>query len=123
MAGDWQGAIERARAHSPFLALALSRQSELAALLERGEGEAALALAKSAGEDDVGTALRRERLALATTLAIGDLAGAFPLNFVMAELSAFYKAARATAKSPPSVSISQRVPRASRCRASSLRSA
>ena len=89
MAADWQGAIERARAHSPFLALALSRQPELAALLERGEGEAALALAKSAGEDDVGTALRRERLALAATLAVGDLAGAFPLNFVMAELSAF----------------------------------
>jgi len=89
MAGDWQGAIERARAHSPFLALALSRQPELAALLEHGEGEAALALAKAPYEGDVATALRRERLALATALAVGDLAGAFPLDAVMADLSAF----------------------------------
>src|SRR6187549_1148495 len=89
MAGDWQGAIERARAHSPFLALALQRQPELTALLERGDGEAALALAKAAGEGGVPTALRHQRLALATALAIGDLAGAFPLDFVMNELSGF----------------------------------
>ena len=91
MQGDWQGAIERARAHSPFLELALRRQPALAELLERGDGEAALALARAAGKDagDVPVALRRERLALATALAVGDLAGAFPLDRVMAELSAF----------------------------------
>ncbi len=58
-------------------------------LLEEGEGEEALAWTKSAGEgaDGTGVALRRERLALATALAIGDLAGAFPLSRVMEELS------------------------------------
>ena len=39
MTGDWQGAIERARAHAPFLAVALDRQPPLAQLLARGEGE------------------------------------------------------------------------------------
>jgi glutamate-ammonia-ligase adenylyltransferase len=91
MDSDWQGAIERARAHAPFLALALDRQPELAGLLGRGEGEAALDWARTAGEGaaDIGTALRRERLALATALALGDLAGAIPLERVMTELSAF----------------------------------
>jgi glutamate-ammonia-ligase adenylyltransferase len=89
MQGDWQAAIDRARAHAPFLALGLDRQPELAGLLGQGEGDAALAWARAAGEGapDVGAALRRERLALATALAIGDLAGAFPLAQVMAELS------------------------------------
>ena len=91
MQGDWQNAIERARAHSPFLDLALRRQPALAELLERGDGEAALAFARQAGEGaaDVPTALRRERLALAAALAVGDLAGEFPLERVMAELSRF----------------------------------
>ena len=89
MQGDWQNAIERARAHSPFLELALRRQPDLAALLERGEEQAAFAWARSAGTEapDVPTALRRERLALATALAIGDLAGVVPLKRVMTELS------------------------------------
>src|SRR5690606_19798482 len=91
MQADWQAAIERAGRHSPFLELALRRQPALTALLERGEGEEALAAARDAGADapDVATALRRERLALAAALAIGDLAGAFALERVMAELSAF----------------------------------
>lgn len=91
MQGDWQDAIERARAHSPFLELALQRQPELTGILERGDAEAALEFARAAGDDasDVPVALRRERLALATALAIGDLAGEFPLERVMAELSAF----------------------------------
>ncbi|MEE4153313.1 MAG: bifunctional [glutamate--ammonia ligase]-adenylyl-L-tyrosine phosphorylase/[glutamate--ammonia-ligase] adenylyltransferase [Erythrobacter sp.] len=87
----WTNAVERARAHAPFLARALDRQSELAELLAAGQGEAALAFAQGAGAGagDVGTALRRERLALATAIAIGDLAGAFPLARVVAELTAF----------------------------------
>jgi len=87
MDGNWLQAIGRARDHSPFLALALERQRDLTNLLERGEGEAALAFAKDATGPEVGIALRRQRLALATTLAIGDLAGAFPLSRVMVELS------------------------------------
>ncbi|QIQ87356.1 bifunctional [glutamate--ammonia ligase]-adenylyl-L-tyrosine phosphorylase/[glutamate--ammonia-ligase] adenylyltransferase [Erythrobacter sp.] len=87
---DWTGALERARAHAPFLARALDRQEELAAMLAAGEGEAALERARALGEsEDVEPALRRERLALATALAIGDLAGAFPLARVTGELTAF----------------------------------
>lgn len=91
---DWGNAIARARAEAPFLALGLDRQPELAQLLAAGDGNAALEWARRAGEaagddlDALGVALRRERLAFATALAIGDLAGAFPLAQVVGELSA-----------------------------------
>ena len=60
-------------------------------LLGNGQADAALVWAKAAGHetDDVGVALRREKRALALTVAIGDLAGAFPLARVMTELSQF----------------------------------
>ena len=89
MDGDWQDAIARARAHSPFLSRMLDRFPDIAALLARGEGEQALAAAKAAGSglDDTGVALRRERHAMALALGIGDLAGAVPLERVMQELS------------------------------------
>jgi len=87
---DWDSALARARAHAPFLARALDRQPELAALLAAGKGEAALVWARAQGEHpDTAVALRRERLALATALALGDLAGAFPLARVVEELTAF----------------------------------
>ncbi len=87
---DWASALARARAHAPFLARALDRQPDLAALLAAGEGEAALALARShSAHPDTEVALRRERLALAAALAVGDLAGAFPLARVVEELTAF----------------------------------
>ena len=91
MTADWQGAIERARANAPFLANLLARDAALRELIEAGEGETALAAAKRAGDGvtDTGVALRHERRALALALAIGDLAGAFPLTRVMEELSAF----------------------------------
>ncbi len=87
---DWKGALERARVHAPFLARALDRQPQLAELLAEGDGEGALDWAKAAGNDsDPAVALRLERLALATSVAVGDLAGAFPLQKVVAELSDF----------------------------------
>ena len=88
---DWTGALERAQAHAPFLSQALNRLPDLAAILANGDGEAALAWARAAGQghEDVGVALRREKSALALALAIGDLAGAFPLLRVTGELSAF----------------------------------
>ncbi len=87
---DWTGALERARLHAPFLARALDRQPELAELLAQGDGDDALRWSREAGEgDDAMVALRRERLALATTVAIGDLANAFPLRQVVSELSDF----------------------------------
>jgi glutamate-ammonia-ligase adenylyltransferase len=88
---DWTGALARAEAHAPFLSRAMDRLPDLVALLAAGEGEAALAWATAQGEvaEDVGVALRRERLALALALAIGDLAGAFPVARVTGELSDF----------------------------------
>jgi glutamate-ammonia-ligase adenylyltransferase len=87
---DWTDALARARAHAPFLALGLDRQPELEAMLAAGRGEEALAHAGTfRGGKDIGSALRGERWALAVTLAIGDLAGAFPVTRVMHELSDF----------------------------------
>ncbi len=91
MTADWTKAIDRARAHAPCLARGLDRLPALEALLAAGDGEGALRWAKLSGADadGVASALRRERLALAVALAVGDLTGAFPLARVMAELSAF----------------------------------
>ncbi|MCZ8172700.1 MAG: bifunctional [glutamine synthetase] adenylyltransferase/[glutamine synthetase]-adenylyl-L-tyrosine phosphorylase [Brevundimonas sp.] len=88
---DWTSALARTRAHSPYLASGLERMPALAELLVTGNGEGALAWAKVAGEGapTVGSALRREKQALAIALAVGDLAGAFPLLRVTGELSAF----------------------------------
>lgn len=93
MQTDWPHALTRARTHAPFLARGLEQMPELAALLAEGRGEDALVWARQAGADisdakaDVRVALRRERLAYAVALAIGDLAGAFPVGRVMRELS------------------------------------
>ncbi|KQM21893.1 bifunctional [glutamine synthetase] adenylyltransferase/[glutamine synthetase]-adenylyl-L-tyrosine phosphorylase [Novosphingobium sp. Leaf2] len=91
MTPDWTSALARARAHAPFLAGALGRLPDLAQLLAAGEADAALAYARNAGHSapDTGAALRRERLALSLVLAIGDLAGAFPLLEVTGALSTF----------------------------------
>lgn len=91
MNADWTGAIDRALAHAPYLAAALRRLPDLGEMLAAGEGEAALAYARAAGDGiaETGVALRREKLALSLALAIGDLAGAFPLLKVTGELSAF----------------------------------
>ncbi|MFO1254673.1 MAG: bifunctional [glutamine synthetase] adenylyltransferase/[glutamine synthetase]-adenylyl-L-tyrosine phosphorylase [Sphingomonadaceae bacterium] len=96
---DWKGALARAAAHAPYLAQGLKRLPGLVALLEAGDGEGALAWARAAGADapDTGAALRREKRALALALAIGDLAGAFPLLRVTGELSAFADRALDTA--------------------------
>ncbi|GMN03398.1 bifunctional [glutamate--ammonia ligase]-adenylyl-L-tyrosine phosphorylase/[glutamate--ammonia-ligase] adenylyltransferase [Erythrobacter sp. MTPC3] len=88
--GDWQGAIARAEAHSPFLARALSRQPDLRALLVEGALDAALAKAREIGQaGDVGKGLRRERSAMAAAIAIGDLAGALSLAEVVGALTDF----------------------------------
>ena len=88
---DWPYAIRRARAEAPFLCRTLDQLPALSELLEQGRIEEALAAARRAGHasEDVGIALRRERLALSLALAVGDLAGALPLARVMGELSAF----------------------------------
>ncbi|WPZ03691.1 bifunctional [glutamine synthetase] adenylyltransferase/[glutamine synthetase]-adenylyl-L-tyrosine phosphorylase [Blastomonas marina] len=82
-------AIERARRHAPYLARMIDRFELLAGLLQDGLYEEALLAARAAGAgaSDLGTALRRERNALALVLGIGDIAGAFPLDRVVTELS------------------------------------
>ncbi len=86
---DWTEALKRAREHAPFLARTLGRFPDLGALLAEGRGEQALDMARAAGAnvEDAGVSMRRERNALALVLAVGDLAGAFPLSKVMEELS------------------------------------
>lgn len=82
-------AIERARAHSPFLRLLLGHFPDIAARLAAGDAEAALEAARTEAEGvDVATALRRARSGHALALGIADLAGALPLERIMAELSA-----------------------------------
>ena len=96
---DWTDALARARAHAPFLAAGLDRLPALEELLAAGQGEAALAWARAAGQGapDTGAALRREKLALAVALAVGDLAGAYTLTRVVGELSDFADRALDTA--------------------------
>lgn len=87
---NWTDALARARGFAPFLSRALDRQPELEGLLAAGKSEEALAWSHARGDhEDASVALRRHRLALATALAIGDLAGAFSLERVMCELSSF----------------------------------
>ena len=87
---DWNDALGRAERHSPFLSRALAKQGELREMLAAGDSDAALAWSRMRDENgDVAVGLRRERLALATTIAIADLAGAFTLERVTVELSAF----------------------------------
>lgn len=95
----WASALARARAHSPYLSAGLDRLPALEALLAGGDGESALGWAKAAGAaaPDTGSALRREKLALAVALAVGDLAGAFALTRVIEELSDFADRALDTA--------------------------
>jgi glutamate-ammonia-ligase adenylyltransferase len=99
MTYDWTGALARARTHSPYLARGLDRLPALETLLAAGDGEGALALARAAGAGatTAGSALRREKLALAVALGVGDLAGAFPLLRVVGELTAFADRALDTA--------------------------
>ena len=89
--GDWDGALARARAHSPYLARQLDVFPEIAAALMEGETEAAWTLAERVDDaaDPVWLALRREKRARALVIAIADLAGIWPLETVSSRLSDF----------------------------------
>lgn len=84
-----KGAIERARACSPFLRLQLETMPVVAAALCRGSLEEALEAARDEGAQaaEVMTALRRERSGFALALAIGDLAGLLSFEQVTGTLS------------------------------------
>ena len=84
-------AAARARAYSPFLAMLLQRDPALAAELEAGQ--LTLDLRSIAPGLPVGVQLRRERRALALSVAIGDLAGMLDLSAVTGLLTGFADAA------------------------------
>ena len=85
---EFTDAIRRARACSPFLTFLLDSLPESAAALAAGDLDAAVVMAQDAGAaEDVMTAVRRERSALALALGIGDLAGALSLEEVVRPLS------------------------------------
>ncbi len=85
---DFKDAIDRARRHSPFLRNLLDSLPEVGRALSDGSVERALAAAaESAVVPGVAAALRRERNGVALALAIGDLAGALPLEAVVTSLS------------------------------------
>ena len=84
-------AVERARAHSPFLAMSLGREPALAEQFDAGH--VALDLTRIASDAGVAARLRRQRRALALTVAIGDLAGLLDLTAVTATLTRFADAA------------------------------
>lgn len=88
---NFPGALERARANSPFLARLIEQRPAIAALLQAGDAEAALALTREEGEGraTVSEALRVERGGVALTAAIADLAGAWDLTRVTRTLSDF----------------------------------
>ncbi len=104
---DWDNAIRRARDHAPYLALAMQRMPDLTAMLAEGKADAALEASLAIEDEDVGRALRREKLGLSLVLGIGDLAGHFPLLKVTGELSAL--ADRALDRAIAAV-ITKRVP-------------
>jgi [glutamine synthetase] adenylyltransferase / [glutamine synthetase]-adenylyl-L-tyrosine phosphorylase len=85
----FENAMNRAAAHAPFLAGAMARNPALSELLSAGSFEEALAHAWAMRGDGVRQTLRRQRDALALTLAIGDLAGYLPLEAVVRVLSDF----------------------------------
>ena len=84
------GALDRATLHSPFLRQLIERERDLVDMMAAGNCEAALdcARTRAAGEADVARSMRIERSGHALVLAIGDLAGVFPLEKVVSELSA-----------------------------------
>ncbi len=88
---DWAGALDRASAHSGYLARQIEVFPDIAALLADGAVDAAWDAAASVAQegDPVGKALRLEKRARGLVVAIADLAGAWPLETVTARLSDF----------------------------------
>ncbi|WP_137897241.1 bifunctional [glutamine synthetase] adenylyltransferase/[glutamine synthetase]-adenylyl-L-tyrosine phosphorylase [Sphingomonas sp. 2SG] len=80
-------AIDRARAHAPFLSLLLDREPALAARLAAGRFD--LDYTTATPDMAVARQLRLDRRALALTVAIGDLAGVMDLTAVTHTLSDF----------------------------------
>lgn len=79
-------AVARARRNASFLAMLLDREPEIEA---RALENILVDPSPVGGDLPVGTALRRERRALALTVALGDLAGLYDLTEVTHRLTDF----------------------------------
>jgi glutamate-ammonia-ligase adenylyltransferase len=83
------GALRRATEHSPFLRDAIAARADLVGeFLDRGSA-AAVERALATFDDDIDARLRRQRLGLALTVALGDLSGELSLEEVTRLLSDF----------------------------------
>ncbi len=84
-------AIARAAAHAPFLRRTMDQRPDIMALVQAGDLAGALLAGRESADEpgQVARALRRERQALALTVAIGDLAGMMPFEAVVTALSDF----------------------------------
>ena len=101
-------ALDRATANSPFLAQLIERQPVLAALLKKGDFDAALAAALAVhAEEDISAALRKQRQGVALVTAIADLSGVWDLTKVTRVLSDF---ADATLDIAINTAVAERVP-------------
>ncbi|MEO7364795.1 MAG: bifunctional [glutamine synthetase] adenylyltransferase/[glutamine synthetase]-adenylyl-L-tyrosine phosphorylase [Sphingomicrobium sp.] len=81
--------MERARAFSPFLRETLDARPELGECFLNEGARAAIAAALAVGDGGVEVELRRARLGLALTVALGDIAGELDLEEVTRHLSVF----------------------------------
>src|SRR6185437_2449656 len=82
-------ALRRATEHSPFLRDATAARADLVGeFLDRGS-VAAVERALATFDDDIDARLRRQRLGLALTVALGDLSGELSLEEVTRLLSDF----------------------------------
>ena len=90
-AGVLVDALSRAGAYAPYLRRLARRETGVADALEAGDADRALLLAHAPADAEIGVAakLRGEKRRLALALAIGDLAGIFPLETVTQCLSDF----------------------------------
>jgi glutamate-ammonia-ligase adenylyltransferase len=84
-----QHAVDLARAHAPFLAMLLGRESQLLDDLERALDDPLKAARLIDGEIPESRRLRIERRRLALLVALGDLSGRFDLTRVTNLLSDF----------------------------------
>jgi len=90
---DRTEALERAEAHAPFLCSAMAMFPDLVRCFAEDGSDAAVARALDLGGETVGERLRRQRHALALAVALGDLSGEQPLEWVTSTLSSFADAA------------------------------
>ena len=99
--------LDRARAHSPYLALSLEQCAGIGDAYLAGGAEKAIAAVFAIDGEQAPTVLRKQRHALALAVALGDLGGELPLERVTEVLSDFADRAIDTALR---VAIDERVP-------------